>query len=126
MIKLKRFSKLFKVDDGKIINNIGYSHKGVKRLKKLLNDLRFDELAFGFQNRFEELLVEFVEYWVKTTGVKNVVYGGGVFMNVKGNMLLENSKELRNNFYMPSAGDESTGIGAAYVCAEKKGFYGEI
>src|SRR5262249_59843387 len=41
--------------------------------------------------------------------------GGGVFMNVKANMLIGQEEWLRELFAFPSCGDESNAVGAAYL-----------
>src|SRR4030095_12791568 len=41
--------------------------------------------------------------------------GGGVFMNVKANMLLTQEDWVEALFAFPSCGDESNAVGAAYL-----------
>ena len=48
---------------------------------------RFDAIAGGVQMFTEELLKRWVEHH-KKTGIKRMVYGGGVFMNVKANKII--------------------------------------
>lgn len=84
-----------------------------KYLKKNLSEERFDNIAGGLQSFTEELLVELVSESIKKTGIKDVVLGGGVFMNVKANNLISKIKSLKRLYIMPSSGDESLSIGAA-------------
>jgi carbamoyltransferase len=49
---------------------------------------------------------------IRKTGIPDVVCGGGVFMNVKANMLIAGMPEVRSIYVMPSASDESLSIGA--------------
>lgn len=74
---------------------------------------RFDVLAGGVQKLVENLVTEWVLNCVKKTGIKNVFCAGGVFMNVKTNMLLAYRKEIDSLFIVPSCGDESCSMGAA-------------
>lgn len=83
-------------------------------LRDHLENHRFDAIAGGVQAFTEDLLVNWVAAWVKKTGIRKVVCGGGVFMNVKANMLIAQLPEVEYLFVMPSCGDESLGIGAAY------------
>src|SRR5262249_57980882 len=46
---------------------------------------------------------------------ERLALGGGVFMNVKANMLLAAEDWVRDVFVFPSCGDESNAIGAAYL-----------
>lgn len=85
-------------------------------LQRLKNDFfrtRFDDLASGIQRFFEEIARQYVLNWVRHTGIRHVAVGGGVFMNVKLNMLLRESPEIEKIFFLPSAGDESIAAGAA-------------
>jgi carbamoyltransferase len=48
-------------------------------------------------------------------GGERLALGGGVFMNVKANMLLAGEEWVRELFAFPSCGDESNAVGAAYL-----------
>lgn len=100
------------------------------RLQEDFFQIRFDGIAAGLQNRFEELMVQFISNWITHTGIQNLTLSGGSFMNVKLNMLLMDLENIRQLFIMPSGGDESTALGAAlkvYVdqCVER-GFSPDI
>ena len=57
---------------------------------------------------------EFARNALDATGAHSVVCGGGVFMNVKANMVLKDLPGVEHFAVCPSAADESTAIGAAY------------
>ena len=91
---------------------------GNEMIDKLKDDLflhRFDGIAAGLQKLTEELVLEWVLNWVRKTGIKNIAVAGGVFMNVKLNMLINEHTEIDSVFFMPSCGDESLALGAAMV-----------
>ena len=69
--------------------------------------MRFDTIAAATQRFTEEMLLEWVRRCVETTGIRDIVAGGGVFMNVKANMLIAQLPEVTSLYVMPSAGDES-------------------
>ena len=48
----------------------------------------------------------------RSLGIRDIVAGGGVFMNVKANMLIANLPEVQSFYVMLSAADESLSIGA--------------
>ena len=102
-------------DDGLSFENRsgawGNSYLG--RLRRDLTLLRFDAVAAGLQQRFEDLVVPFIGRWIEKTGIRNIALAGGSFMNVKLNMLLAERPEIENLFIMPSGGDESIALGAA-------------
>ena len=78
-----------------------------------LHGIRFDAVAAGVQRLLEDIVTGFVLAWVRKTGLGSVAVAGGVFMNVKLNMLLAEAPEIQELFVMPSCGDESVGLGAA-------------
>jgi carbamoyltransferase len=83
-----------------------------RALRDGLERVRFDTVAGATQLFTEEMLVNWVKACVKKTGISDIVAGGGVFMNVKANMLIANLPEVTSFYVMPSAADESLSIGA--------------
>ena len=83
-------------------------------LREHLPKYRFDHLAAAVQKLTEEFLVNWCQASVAKTGVQNVVFGGGVAQNVKANQKIAALSQIKNFYVMPSAGDESNAIGAAY------------
>jgi len=82
-------------------------------LEDRLRGCRFDTVAAAAQRLIEDIVVPFVRNWVARTGIRRVGCAGGVFMNVKTNMLISQLPEIEELFFMPTAGDESTCLGAA-------------
>ena len=88
--------------------------------------LRFDGIAGGAQQILEEALVRWARLAHQRYGGERLALGGGVFMNVKANMLIADETWLGDLFVFPSCGDESNAVGAAYLgyldlCAESGG-----
>lgn len=83
-------------------------------LKKNLERKRFDSISGGLQMFTEELLSKWVQNAIKHTGINKVVFGGGVFMNVKANKIISEIKEIKQMFVFPSCGDESLSFGAVW------------
>jgi carbamoyltransferase len=84
------------------------------RLEASLRRERFDWIAGAAQEHCENLMREFALNALAETDAVNLLVAGGVFMNVKANMLLKDLPGLQHFGVCPSAGDESTAIGAAY------------
>lgn len=84
-------------------------------LKKNCSSIRFDILAGAFQKLLEDRINEWVDYAVRKTGITTVIFSGGVFMNVKANQKVMKNKKIRKAFFMPTPGDESLAIGAAFL-----------
>ena len=117
---LKSYSvlnKLLEIQDGSITfitksnlsTNFCYQY-----LKTELENHRFDWIAGAVQKLTEDLLIKWIRNAIKNTGIRKLVCAGGVFMNVKANMLILEMDEVDSLFIFPSGGDESLAIGAAY------------
>ena len=101
---------------GKISANYCYEY-----LRESLENHRFDWIAGAAQEILEELVIHWVKNCIATTGIRRIVCAGGVFMNVKMNMLISNLDGLEDVFFFPSGGDESICIGAAFRVAAQSG-----
>jgi carbamoyltransferase len=77
--------------------------------------LRFDAIAGGAQRIVEDSLLAWARLMRTRYGGQRLALGGGVFMNVKANMLLAAEEWVRDLFVFPSCGDESNAVGAAYL-----------
>lgn len=96
------------VQAGELSTNFCYEY-----LRDQFERVRFDTIAGAVQHFTETMLVDWVRACVRHTGISDVVCGGGVFMNVKANMLIADLPEVTSLYVMPSGGDESLSIGAA-------------
>lgn len=110
----QRMSGLFRVLDDLSIQ----SDVSILRLRgyldRLLSGQRFDEIAGAAQQLLEETVLRWVSKAIDRTHIKRLAVAGGTFMNVKVNMKLASLDEVESVFVMPSAGDESSSVGAAY------------
>lgn len=77
--------------------------------------LRFDAVAGGAQRLLEDALLRWARLMRARYGGERLALGGGVFMNVKANMLLAAEDWVQDLFVFPSCGDESNAVGAAYL-----------
>lgn len=84
------------------------------RLRRDLLRRRFDAIAGGVQLFTEELLARWVSACVERTGIRDVLCGGGVFMNVKANKVLSELPGVDSLEVFPSCGDETNSLGAAW------------
>lgn len=82
-------------------------------LKKIFDEQRFDNIAAAVQDTLEQRVLELTSAAIRRTGIANVAFSGGVFMNVKMNQKILELPEVRRAFFQPSCGDESLGIGGA-------------
>lgn len=93
---------------GELSTNYAYEY-----LRDAFERIRFDTIAGAVQLFTEEMLLDWVRACVKHTGITDIVAGGGVFMNVKANMLIAQLQEVTSFYVVPSGGDESLSFGAA-------------
>ena len=78
---------------------------------------RFDNIAGAVQELLEERITRWIRTAIAKTGIHNIYTGGGVFMNVKLNMRIQDMDDVERAHFLPSAGDESNPIGAGYALA---------
>ena len=105
-------------DGLEIVNKSGlWEDAYVQRFQRELAGFRFDNIAAGVQRLLEDLVTGFLKTWSRTTGVRKLALGGGVFMNVKLNMLINEMEDFDEVYFLPSCGDESIAAGAALKCA---------
>lgn len=123
---LDAFRKYFKVsekDPLQFVNASGAWKWGfLKLLQRELAGQRFDLIAGALQDLFEEVVLQWIENAIDSTGLKNLTLSGGGFMNVKVNYLVSRLKQVDSLFVFPSCGDESNAIGASILAALGQGF----
>tara|TARA_Y100000004_G_scaffold197251_1_gene270677 strand:- start:1907 stop:3664 length:1758 start_codon:yes stop_codon:yes gene_type:complete len=83
-------------------------------LEKNSKGERFDNIAASVQKLTEELILDWISSAINKYKVKNIYLSGGVFMNVKLNKRIMELKQVNYANFMPSCGDESNPIGAAF------------
>src|SRR5207247_10950851 len=76
---------------------------------------RCDWSAGRAQRSLEEAVLAWARLMRERHGGERLALGGGVFMNVKANMLLADEPWAADLFVFPSCGDESNAVGAAYL-----------
>lgn len=76
-------------------------------LKERMKTSRFDGISAGVQYFCEDISRQWVRNCIKETGIRSLVYSGGVSMNVKINKALMELDEVEDIFVGPSGGDES-------------------
>ena len=111
---LKKLRQLIKIDSsGNFKANI--PPVALKRvLGKIIQYQRFDNVSGAIQALTEELIISWINFWIKKTGIENIAVSGGVFMNVKACQRVLEDCNIKKYFIVPSAADESTAIGAAF------------
>ena len=84
-----------------------------KKLRKMLVEKRFDNIAAATQKHFEDILAQWVKNAIEETCLNKICCAGGAFLNVKANKVLREKEEVEDIFFYPAAGDEGIAVGAA-------------
>jgi carbamoyltransferase len=70
-------------------------------------------LAASVQTVLEEIGTAFVRYWLRRTGLRDLVVAGGVFANVKLNQRVHEMEEVDRFFVHPAMDDSGLSVGSA-------------
>jgi len=73
---------------------------------------RFDNIAAAVQKLTEDVVSEYISLAVNKTGIRDIMFSGGVFMNVKMNQKIIDLHVVDNAYFQPSCGDDSLVLGA--------------
>ncbi len=77
-------------------------------------------IAAAYQKVLEKVTCEYVEFYQKKTGLKNLVLSGGVIANVKANQRLFEIPGIEKIFVHPNMGDGGCSVGAALLLHAQK------
>jgi len=80
-----------------------------------------EDVAAAAQRRLEEVVAGYVQHALKISGHRRIVLAGGVFANVKLNLVLWNLPEVRELSIHPAMSDEGLSMGAAFFQLIKRG-----
>lgn len=82
-------------------------------LKKILWKYPSEQFAYMAQRTLEVKITELIRNAVAATGMPDVALSGGVFSNIKVNMLIRTMPEVGKCFVFPHMGDGGLALGAA-------------
>ncbi len=84
-----------------------------------IEGVRFDGIAGGLQDWLEEMVTEWIDNVLEELNADQLVFSGGLAMNVKANKVISELARVKNFYVAGSGGDESLCIGAAYVVSNQ-------
>ncbi|MEQ1573330.1 MAG: carbamoyltransferase C-terminal domain-containing protein [Vicinamibacterales bacterium] len=90
------------------VNNIYFARLLATEFPKI-------DVASAYQYVLERVACTYVGYYVKKTGIRNLVLSGGVAANVKMNQRLKEVPGVHGIFIHPNMGDGGCGTGAALL-----------
>jgi carbamoyltransferase len=80
-----------------------------------------EHVAAAYQHVLEVLVGQIAVYWMRETGLRDVVLAGGVSANVKMNQRIADLEGLRRVFIHPNMGDGGTSVGAILAFLAARG-----
>ena len=100
--------------DGKILHDFVLYDVLDTRLLLLKRLYNKNLIAWAAQKRLEEIVIKIVNSAVDSTGIKNVVFSGGIFLNMIMNMKIQQEfGDKLNLFFNPISSDHGNAVGAA-------------
>jgi carbamoyltransferase len=113
----KVFEQTLQVKDTEFVWNIK-PEDSYYWFKERLEGMRFDSIAWGLQHWVEKLLLEWTSNTIKKFKINDIIYSGGVAMNIKAMGKLTELDCVNNLFVGGSASDESLAIGSG-ICLQE-------
>jgi carbamoyltransferase len=112
--KFAKYTKLSK-DKSRLRRDVrGFWYlNAIKKFEKDFKGVSREDIAAGLQKRFEDVLSENINYYVKKTGLENISVAGGVFANVKLNQKIKDLPGVKDIFIHPAMDDGGLALGAA-------------
>jgi carbamoyltransferase len=112
--RIKQIIDIDKTNPLKFRNKIdAYMHAMQPKLRDMLKNDRFDNIAAATQSWFETLITKWVSNAVEKTGIRKIACAGGSFLNVKANRKILSLDDVDDVFFCPAASDEGLAVGAA-------------
>ena len=112
--RIKQIIDIDKTNPLKFRNKIDtYMRAMQPKLRDLLKNDRFDNIAAATQSWFETLITKWVSNAVEKTGIRKIASAGGSFLNVKANRKILSLDDVDDVFFCPAASDEGLAVGAA-------------
>lgn len=105
------------------LKRIPYAPNPWRIIINSISHLSREDMAAAVQYALEQRACEFISYWVKKTGKRNIVLAGGVFANVKLNQRIAELSGVESLFVFPDMGDGGNAYGAAMLAYHKNNTY---
>ncbi|HSM72100.1 MAG TPA: carbamoyltransferase C-terminal domain-containing protein [Anaerolineales bacterium] len=105
------------VEPGQIQYTVPMYHRSALRqiASRLPENFDKADLAASVQLLLEEIGIQFIQYWLRKTGIRSIAVAGGVFSNVKFNQRVHELPEVDNFFVHPAMDDSGLAVGGAFA-----------
>lgn len=107
--------ELIRYEDGTFKNagNIFFNSALAELRQRLPRDFDRADLAASIQAHTEDMVTQYVQYWLKRSGKTNIAMAGGLFANVSVNRRVHEIPGVTGVFIHPGMSDEGMPVGAA-------------
>ena len=115
-----KFKKLIWIDKEHVVRSALFLRAGFnrKKMQQIFRNYKREDIAAALQKRCEDIIIQWIDYWIKKTGIKDIALAGGVFANVKINQKIHELNSVGSIYVFPQMGDGGLGLGAALYCAK--------
>ncbi|MDO8518145.1 MAG: carbamoyltransferase C-terminal domain-containing protein [bacterium] len=112
--------------DGKLYGKIGkyykpFFYQQTDALKEALKGHSREDIAAAVQQHFEDVITDYIRYWIEKTGVGTLALSGGAFANVKLNQRVRAIPGVVDQFVFPHMGDGGLSVGACLLSLARRG-----
>ena len=116
---IRHFEKEIAFKDGKF-KRFSYKIPAAKNdaFWRVCQDYSKEIIAAAAQTVLEKAVLDFVQYWIEQTGLRDIAVAGGIFANVKLNQRIANLPDLNSLWVLPHMGDGGLAVGAALASAD--------
>lgn len=119
--------EMISVKDGKITAKIGkyykpFFYEQCEALKEALKNHTREDIAAALQKHTEDVVTEYIKYYVDKYKISNIALNGGLFANVKLNQRIREIPGVNDLFIFPHMGDGGLPYGSAILSAHKRNF----
>ncbi|HLC76268.1 MAG TPA: carbamoyltransferase C-terminal domain-containing protein [Candidatus Peribacterales bacterium] len=118
--------KMVEVKDGKIYGLLHeyfkpFFYEQKESLKAALKPHTREEIAAALQKHLEDVVTEYILYYVQKHEIGNIACSGGIFANVKMNQRIRALKGVTDLYVFPQMNDGGLAVGAAILSSLQHG-----
>ena len=115
------------VDTWTFLSSHQWHMEEARQVERLAAEYGRENLAAEAQRKLEEVVLGYIEAWVRKSGIRNIAFAGGLFLNVKLNQRIWEMREglFDEQHIFPNPGDSGLSVGAVlHLWHSRHGFDG--
>lgn len=126
-VNLKKRTSYGKIDTWMFSSAYQWHLEEATKVEELVEQYGRENIAAEVQRKLEEIILAYVRAWIEKTGIRNIAFTGGLFLNVKLNQRIWEIRDdlIEDQYIFPNPGDSGLSVGAAlYAYYRGNPFYG--